>query len=424
MVDLKPTPRRAHIYTVGRVPGPNMSGPSLVIYSQAQALLDLGFQVEIVVTRTKQQHTTQPGTCPGGIGYKFLDATGAKRSRLARAAYWAGWPRDLAQQCLYPPRRLLGREAKARAERDPEALQIFNYLNTANVIPCLPTRFSVYVCHDIESELEERSLILDVRAEARRASAYELRTLRRLRWVEREVARKSGLVLCVSSSEASQIREQWRVPHTAYIPMSIPFAETATPSGLWMPHGVLRISHLGGVDHLPTYLSLEFLLTRVFPLLEPAALSRVQLEVAGRIKPDSTLGRALMEMARPYPQVRFSGFVEEIRDVYGRSDLQAVAATEATGVRTRIIESWAYGLPVLSTTVGAGGVEGLDPGRNILLADDPRDFADNLNALLRRPERLTELSIAARRTYEEFYSRARVADAWRELLNEHLGLDL
>jgi len=71
--------------------------------------------------------------------------------------------------------------------------------------------------------------------------------------------------------------------------------------------------------------------------------------------------------------------------------------------RARIVESWAFGLPVLSTTVGAGGVKYLAPGENILIADDPREFAQYLRELIHAPKRLDEIAVAARQTYETLF---------------------
>jgi glycosyltransferase involved in cell wall biosynthesis len=401
-----------------------MSGPSLVIYSQAQALLDLGFEVEIVALRSRPNHPSQPGACPTGIDYAFLDATRMHPSRLARACDWAGWPRDLAWQRPFPWRRLLVKEAATRIARDSEALHVFNYLSTANAIPSLAAWNTIYVCHDIESDLLERSIGLDVRVENRSANSFERRAVRRLRWIEEEVAARSGVILCVSASDAQHIQERWRLPHATYVPIGIPHAETPPAIAAAKPGDALRIAHVGGLDHLPTFLSLEFLLTRVFPLLDASSLERIHLEVVGNFDASAPRVQTLIETARAYPHVTFSGFVKEIRDVYARSDIQAVAATEATGVRTRIIESWAYGMPIVSTTAGAGGVEGLNAGVNILIANEPREFADALTGLLRSPERLAGIATAARHTYEEIYGRERIATLWRELLNRHLGMGL
>lgn len=417
-------PRRAYVYAEGRLPAPNVSGPSLVLCSEVQALLDLGFDVEMIVLRTSGVHPAKPDPYFSELRWAFVDAIGKKPPLHARPAYWTGWPRGLAWRQLYPARDVILREAKARIRRDPDALHFFNYLATANVIPTLPKSAAIWICLDIESDFVARSQILDQRVKERRPYSWEKRYLVRLCCAEREVARRSRLVWCVSESEAGRIREEWNVPHAACLPMSVALGDELLVSGSWMAGGTLRLLHLGLVSHLPTYLSLEVILTKVFPLLDPATLSRLQLEVVGKFNPDGLRGKALLEMARPYPQVKFSGFLEDIRTAYCRNDLQLVAATEATGLRTRIIESWAFGLPVLSTTVGAGGVEGLHPGRNILIANEPGEFARKLTELVQHPEWLAEISTAGRETYDARYSRGRVAAGLRELLNKHLGMDL
>jgi glycosyltransferase involved in cell wall biosynthesis len=134
----------------------------------------------------------------------------------------------------------------------------------------------------------------------------------------------------------------------------------------------------------------------------------------------SERARTIQELAAAYPTVRLAGFQQEIRPFYAEADLQVVGSTAATGLRTRIVESFAYEVPVLSTRVGAEGVEGLAADENILLADDPAVFADRIRELLRQPGRLGSLAEAGRRTYERLYSRSAVASRLRELLEQHL----
>lgn len=64
---------------------------------------------------------------------------------------------------------------------------------------------------------------------------------------------------------------------------------------------------------------------------------------------------------------RLLGFVPDLEPLYRDCQLQVVTATEASGLRTRIVESFARGLPVLSILPAAKGVAGLNPGVNILL---------------------------------------------------------
>jgi hypothetical protein len=414
-------PPRVHIYADSMSPDPDGSGPGLVLCSQVQAFLDLGFEVEFVFIRTKSNLPPSPGYFKE-IKSTVVDARTEKPSRCARLAYWTGRLRELSWQQIYPARNVLLREVKARMLQDDTAIHVFHYLRTANVIPSLPKARTIWACLDIESELFARSFVIDQECNKRQPYGWETRLLRRVSKLEREVARRSGLVLCVAPEEAKRIIGQWLVPHAAYLPLSIPDVDSVIVTGTHKPSGELRLLHTGVLKNPPSYTSLKFLLTEVFPLLDADTISRLKLEVVGRSDADCAWTRAIMEMARPYPMVRFSGFVEDIRSAYRRNDLQVVASTQAAGVRTRIIESWAFGMPVLSTTVGAGGVAYLAPNRNILIADDPRDFARNIQELLHTPERLDEIAVAARQTYEAHYSRRAVAAALRELLIKYFGL--
>jgi glycosyltransferase involved in cell wall biosynthesis len=202
--------------------------------------------------------------------------------------------------------------------------------------------------------------------------------------------------------------------------MSVPVEEAPARIRNWADGGTLRLLHIGKVASLPGFRSLQFLLRDVLPRLDRAVLERIQLHVVGEVAGDAR-GAAILELARPFPQVRFEGFQEDLRSWYASSDLQLVGCTEATGLRTRIVESFAYGLPVLSTSVGAAGVAGLRPDHNILLADDPGEFAAIIGRLLATPDRLATLADAGRSTYAQTYSRSVVASTLRELLDRHLA---
>jgi glycosyltransferase involved in cell wall biosynthesis len=416
-------PPRVHIYSDLFLPEPNNHGAGLVICSQVQAFLDLGFKVEFVFIRKWDKVPPSQGYFKE-ITCTVVDARDERPPWYARLAYRARWPRKLALHQLYPARNVLLREVRSRIQEDGESIHVFDQVGTANVILDLPKSRMVYSNIEIESELTALRMAAEREITKRKLYGWERRKLRRMSELERKVARSSGLVLCVATEDARRITEEWLAPRAAYLPISIANGDTPVAGRESRIDKVLRLLHIGGISHFPSFTSLEFLFTKVFPLLDADTISRLQFEVVGNTSVDIERTQAIMEMARPYPMVHFSGFVEDIRSAYRRNDLHVVASTHATGLRTRIIESWAFGMPVLSTTKGAVGVEHLSSGGNILIADDPRDFARNLRELIHSPERLDEIAIAARKTYDAYFSRRAVADALRELLNTHFGLRL
>jgi glycosyltransferase involved in cell wall biosynthesis len=99
-----------------------------------------------------------------------------------------------------------------------------------------------------------------------------------------------------------------------------------------------------------------------------------------------------------------------------------VASTDASGLRTRTIESFAYGLPVLSTSVGAQGIAGLNPGEHLLVADDADRFAGQLSCVTDRPDILAGLSRKGREFYLANQSRRTVASTLARHLHEYFDI--
>ena len=72
------------------------------------------------------------------------------------------------------------------------------------------------------------------------------------------------------------------------------------------------------------------------------------------------------------------------------------------GIRGKILEAWGMGMAVVSTSVGCSGLRN-HHGENILVADTPDRFAQEVLSLLRDPERRQRLGEAGRKTVEQFY---------------------
>jgi glycosyltransferase involved in cell wall biosynthesis len=80
--------------------------------------------------------------------------------------------------------------------------------------------------------------------------------------------------------------------------------------------------------------------------------------------------------------------------------LAVVPVLSGSGTRTKIIEAWAAGIPVVSTTIGAEGLPG-SPGEHLLIADSPDAFIAAIESVLDAPDISNRLAAAGRRLYEE-----------------------
>jgi len=71
-------------------------------------------------------------------------------------------------------------------------------------------------------------------------------------------------------------------------------------------------------------------------------------------------------------------------------------------MRVKILDGWCWALPIVSTTLGADSIEAHD-GQDLLIADEPEQFADAVVRLLKEPELRGRLGSAGRRWVTERY---------------------
>ena len=90
----------------------------------------------------------------------------------------------------------------------------------------------------------------------------------------------------------------------------------------------------------------------------------------------------IVACARNDRQVIATGFVDDIRPYLDETSVMVVPIKIGSGTRIKILDGMAMGKAIVSTSIGC---EGLDvvPGRDILVADDPEDFACKTIELLK-----------------------------------------
>jgi glycosyltransferase involved in cell wall biosynthesis len=111
------------------------------------------------------------------------------------------------------------------------------------------------------------------------------------------------------------------------------------------------------------------------------------------------------------PRIELTGFVEDAVAALAAAKVAVVPVRAGSGTRVKILEAWAAGTPVVSTGLGAAGLECRD-GEHLLVADDPGSFAGAVSDLLASSGRRQEIGSAGRKFYEEHFT---WPAAWRTL---------
>ncbi len=179
------------------------------------------------------------------------------------------------------------------------------------------------------------------------------------------------------------------------------------------PHRAAGDGHtvlfVGAMDWLPNQDGAEFLVFDILPRLRQLAPT-ARVVIAGRNPSGSMLQRF-----GEFPDVSFTGTVPDLRPIIAKAAVCVVPLRIGSGTRLKILEAAAMAKPIVSTTLGAEGLEFCD-GKEILLEDQPRAFAEAVACLLAAPHRSKSLGDAARVAVERQYSIAALRLQLRELL--------
>ncbi|MGE5222655.1 MAG: glycosyltransferase family 4 protein [Omnitrophica WOR_2 bacterium] len=163
----------------------------------------------------------------------------------------------------------------------------------------------------------------------------------------------------------------------------------------------------GSFKFNPNFEAMQWFLKEVYPLVS-ASVSDVRLAITG-----DPAGRPLT-LAQG---VTLTGFLEDIRPLVASSWACLAPIHTGGGTRLKIIEAMALKTPVIATSKGAEGIE-IQNGKNILIADTPKAFAQAVIELLKNPDLRRELSTNAFRLVQEKYDWAVVMPRFLSLVEK------
>lgn len=136
----------------------------------------------------------------------------------------------------------------------------------------------------------------------------------------------------------------------------------------------LRVVMVGNMSYRPNAQAVAWFLDQVWPRIHAVVPSATFVVIGAGASDDVVAAGA-------QPGVEVLGEVPDLADELSRAAVSVAPVLAGTGTRVKIVEAFAWGLPVVSTSVGASGLDVVD-GRDLLLADDPASFASAVIGLL------------------------------------------
>lgn len=167
---------------------------------------------------------------------------------------------------------------------------------------------------------------------------------------------------------------------------------------------------VGAMRYRPNADAAHFFVNEVLPLVRQT-LPDATLALVGAEPPPDVL--ALAET----PGVTVTGTVPDVRPWVERAGTVVVPLLAGGGTRLKILEAFAMGRPVVSTTIGAAGLE-VQPGEHLLLADTPVELANAIQRLATEPGLRQYLVDRAHALVRARYQWSAIANDLRAIANQ------
>ena len=230
------------------------------------------------------------------------------------------------------------------------------------------------------------------------AEAAEMETIERMMW------RQADVVLYPSPEETAVVRSE-----AARAATIIPYAYDDFGDGR-SPASNQEVLFVAGFAHPPNVDAAVWLTSEIMPLIRGRA-PKAKLALVG-----ANPSPAVKDLAGPQVEVAGRVSEDELRARYARARVAIVPLRIGAGVKSKVVEALRDGLPLVTTSVGAQGLPGLEQAASI--ADDPRGIADAAVRLLLDDSAWAEASARQVQYAREYFSREAFERSFLEAIGD------
>ncbi len=289
----------------------------------------------------------------------------------------------------------------AAAARGPYDMVFFDAISLAPYRELLAQWPTALNHHNIESHLLERRIAYETNGLKR---FYLRQESRKLHDYEAAVAGSFETNFVVSSLDGQRLREICPAASTHVLAngVDIDYFKRQTPLSAAEPGHLIMVS---GMNWFPNRDAVMLMAETVWPVLTKS-LPEAKLTIVGASPP-----QAILDLAARDPRVTVTGFVDDVRPYMERAQVYLCPMRDGGGTRLKILDALSMGVPIVATGMALEGID-VTPGTDVLVADEPAEFVDQIGRLVRDASLRAQLSDNGRRFVEQHF-------AW-PVIREHM----
>ncbi len=377
-------------------PWPAIEGGPMAMNSMIEGLIEAGHQVKVLAVNSFKYHVE-----PAAIPEAYRKKTGIElvhidlRIKPLHAFF------NLFTHKSYHVQRFISGDFRRKLI---EVLQAGDYdivqLETLFMAPYMPEirKYSkakvVLRAHNIEHLIWKRIAKATVNPLKRAYLNHLWKTLKRY---EIEALEGFDGIAAITKKDAGFFEEHCSKAVTA-IPFGVDPGKFETHS---LPADFPSLYHIGAMNWMPNAEGVKWFLDEVWPIVNKQNPD-LKCHLAGRYMPGWLYSGCK-------PNIVVEGEVPSAHDFIRSKGIAIVPLLSGSGIRIKIIESLALGKPVITTTIGAEGID-YTHEKNILIADSPGDFTKAINRCATDKEYSSMLGTEARKLIEETYDNRKIIE--------------
>jgi glycosyltransferase involved in cell wall biosynthesis len=274
-------------------------------------------------------------------------------------------------------------------------------LESLFMTPYIPTlrRYSkariVLRSHNLEHVIQQRIAIGERNFLKRPYRQFLAKQLERY---EMEVLDRVDGVAAISPADAEHFLGHGSSTPIVPIPFGVDLKDYPVPEEKAVATPVFF--HLGSMDWQPNEEGIRWLLNSVWPRVIKKR-PQARLDLAGNKMPKDLIDLDI-------PGVMIQGRVRDAVAYMQKRQVMLVPLFSAGGMRVKIIEGMAMGRTIISTPIGAEGINYTD-GKDVLLARTATEFVERILGLIDRPESVRAIGLAAHALVRDQYAEESIA---------------
>lgn len=283
-------------------------------------------------------------------------------------------------------------------------------LDHYEVLPYLPSEYRglvIYHAHNAYFKIWQRYASLPGNPAMRLAAFLEAKRVRRY---EATVASRAELVFAAPNDArelidagvpAEKIRDTYHLGDDSQLDLpELRFQDT-----------LRKLMYVGFLGWEPNIQGLLWFIENVWPELA-VRHPTLRFDIVGK-NPDERLKMAVAD----YPAIRLTGYVSDLQTIYRDSRVSVAPLLFGSGMKVKVLDAMARGIPTVTTSVGAEGID-VESGMQLIVEDDALVMADRIDELLDNRQLWEQLQRESRQLIRRQYT-------WQRLLaSMHAEIDM